>query len=67
MSDQKRVTGSVVLSKRAQQRMVNNSIDLMLSWGLDYDAMHAALDKHREAAGKSKPLDCSPMFIEVPA
>jgi len=47
VSESKETYGSVIFTKRSKQRMVNNSIDLMLSWGLSYDDLHAALDKHR--------------------
>ena len=53
MSDQRKTYGSMTLSKRSKQKLINSSIDLWLAWGIDYDAMYAALDKHREAASKS--------------
>ena len=40
--------GSLELTKRSKEKMVNNTIDLLLSWGLDYDELHAALDNHRK-------------------
>ena len=45
-----RTYGSVVLTKRSKQKLLDGQIDLMLAWGLDYDAMHAALNKHQREA-----------------
>jgi hypothetical protein len=53
MTDQGKTYGSMTLSKRSKQKLINSSIDLWLAWGIDYDAMYPALDKHREAASKS--------------
>jgi hypothetical protein len=51
MSEPQKTYGSIVLTKRSKQRMINNTIDLLLTWTEgDYRAIHEALHKHREAA-----------------
>jgi hypothetical protein len=46
MSERQKTYGSITMSKRAKQKLMNASIDLWLAWGIDYDGMRAAIDKH---------------------
>jgi hypothetical protein len=48
--------GSVVITKQSKQKLLNSTIELMLSWGLDYDEVHGALERHREAANMIRAL-----------
>jgi hypothetical protein len=60
-----RTYASVVLTKRSKQKLVNNTIELMLSWGFDYDDLHTALNKHRREAAPKPPAPNTEQRVKV--